>query len=819
MPAEHYVRRLSDVDLADGETVGRKAAALGELTSEGFQVPPGFVVSVEALRQVLGDLIGTEKNDVAVRRISETALPSELTTELAEAYRPYADTRVAVRSSGIAEDLAGASFAGQYESVLNVSGWEALIEAVRECWRSALAARISAYHGTKAGPVAATMAVLVQQMVPADAAGVAFSANPVTGNRSEVVINATPGLGEQLVAGSVTPEEWMVSSGVATRSSGPDKVLSEEQALEIAAMARRVADYAGTPQDIEWALASNQLWLLQARPITALPPELGGRSVPDGFWIRDSYSPHPQRLLPRSLVQNRLNEYNRHIFTYSLLDRFEYVEIDGWMYSRVVYLTEPNEINAAIDRIVAAVAADEPGERVRFWREVAQPRLEQSIDRLREVDLSTLSDQQLREHLAAARALADDALEQHFLASGAASFCWGQLGRACEELLGWGPAEVLRLVTGLPSKTTEPTWELSRLVTLAAQCEQTKAMIKEPTSQTRDELASTDPAFSAEFERYLRNYGLRTLSHDITEQTLVEQPNFILAVVHDLLIGNYNPNVTLRTLQQDRDAATAEVRAALAESSPGDRIRVDALIERAQRAYPVRDDSAYYTNVTRVVVRFAALEVASRLVDRGQIPDIDAIFDLTIDDVMDALVDKDDRHAAVAEERQRYAEAQASPGPRILGRPGAPPSWAVSRNWIDELPVQAAATMYVVDWVGRATTPMASSESDATLHGVAASPGRYTGPARVILDESEFGKLRRGDVLVCPETTAQWSMLFPSVGALVTNTGGQLSHPAIIAREYGIPAVVATTTATTTVVDGQLLTVDGTTGEVWVSES
>lgn len=819
MSAEHYIRPLSDVDLSDGETIGRKAAALGELTSKGFRVPPGFVVSVEALRQVLGDLVGTEENDVAARRISEAPLPGDLTAELAEAYRPYADTLVAVRSSGIAEDLAGASFAGQYESVLNVCGWEALVEAVRECWRSALSARISAYRGSEAGPVSATMAVLVQRMVAADAAGVAFSANPVTGNRSEVVINATPGLGEQLVAGSVTPEEWIVSSGVATRGSGPDKVVSEEQALEIAALARRVADYAGTPQDIEWATAGNQLWLLQARPITALPPESDSSSVPGGFWTRDSYSPHPQRLFPRSLVQDRLNEYNRHIFAYSLLDRFEYLEIDGWMYSRIVYLTEPEEISTAIAGIVRAVAADEPGERMRFWHEAARPRLEQSIDRLRKINLSALSDQQLREHLAAARELADDALEQHFLASGPASFCWGQLGRACEELLGWGPAEVLRLVTGLPSKTTEPTWELSRLAALAAQREQTKAMIEEPTPETRDELASTDPAFSTEFERYLHNYGLRTLSGDITERTLAEQPTLVLSLIHDLLIGNYDPNVTIRALQQDREAATAEVRAALADCSQEDRARVDTLIERARYAYPVRDDSAYYTNVTRAVVRFAALEAASRLVDRSQIPDTGAVFDLMIDDVMNALVDKEDRHATVARQRRRYAEAEANPGPEVLGRPGPPPSWAVSRDWIDKLPEQAAATMHVVDWVGRATTPMVSGESDATLHGVAASAGRYTGPARVILDESEFGKLRHGDVLVCPETNAQWSMLFPLVGALVTNTGGRLSHPAIIAREYGIPAVVATTTATTTVVDDQLLTVDGTTGEVWVSES
>lgn len=818
MPAEYYIRPLSDVELADGETVGRKAAALGELTNKGFRVPPGFVVSVEALRQVLGDLVGTEKNDVATRRISEAPLPGDLTAELAEAYQPYAATLVAVRSSGIAEDLAGASFAGQYESVLNVSGWKALVEAVRECWRSALSARISAYRGSEAGPVSATMAVLVQRMVPADAAGVAFSANPVTGNRSEVVINATPGLGEQLVAGSVTPEEWVVSSGVATRGSGPDKVVTEEQALEIAALATRVADYAGTPQDIEWALASNQLWLLQARPITALPPEPDNGSVPDGFWIRDSYSPHPQRVFPRSLVLDRLNEYNQHIIAYTLIDRVEFAEINGWMYSRGTFLTEPEQINAAIDRIVKAVAADEPGERVRVWHELTQPRLEQSIDRLRKIDLLALSDQQLREHLAAARALADDALEQHFLAGGAASICWGQLGRTCEELLGWGPAEVLRLVTGLPSKTTEPTWELSRLATLAAQCEQTRAMIEEPAPETRGELASADPAFSAEFERYLHRYGMRTLSHDITEQTLAEQPNFILALIRDLLIGNYDPNVTIRALQQDREAATAELHAALADSQE-DRTRVDTLIERARRAYPVRDDSAYYTNMTRAAVRLAAVEVASRLADRGQIPDTDAIFDLTIDDVMDALVDKEDRHATVAMQRRRYAEAQANPGPPVLGRPGPLPSWAVSRDWIDELPEQAAATMHVVDWVGRVTAPMACGESDATLHGIAASVGRYTGPARVILDESEFGKLRHGDVLVCPETTAQWSMLFPLVGALVTNTGGRLSHPAIIAREYGIPAVVATTYATTAVVDDQLLTVDGTTGEVWVSES
>jgi phosphoenolpyruvate synthase/pyruvate phosphate dikinase len=212
------------------------------------------------------------------------------------------DQRFAVRSSASAEDLAGASFAGQYETVLDV-GLDELPDAVRQVLDSAASARVAAYR--QAHPQAAPadppgfgggMAVLVQVMVPADAAGVAFTANPLTGAQDEVVITAVRGLGERLVAGQATGEEWIVRDGRAGRTRATEQAISANQARQIATLARRVHAHLGSPQDLEWAIttdptdtsgAEGGLWLLQARPMTALPDPLVWPTQTQGYWLRN----------------------------------------------------------------------------------------------------------------------------------------------------------------------------------------------------------------------------------------------------------------------------------------------------------------------------------------------------------------------------------------------------------------------------------------------------------------------------------------------------------------------------------------------------
>ncbi|MEJ2359250.1 MAG: PEP/pyruvate-binding domain-containing protein [Deinococcales bacterium] len=257
---------------ADVAMSGSKAANLAALMGLGVKVPEGVVVPASAF------------STYAAGQLPDV-IPDALLEDL---YRFVGAVEpVAVRSSGIAEDLAGASFAGQYETVLNVRGRDALAAAVLHCWRSVYDPRVSLYQSQQ-GHSAAAMAVLVQRMLRVEAAGVAFTANPVTGARDEIVISAVPAVGEQLVSGESRAEEWVVRAGAATRLRAPVEALEPAQVLEVAAVARRIAEHFGAPQDVEWAFEDGVLHVLQARPMTALPEPVAWEPPdPNTAWVRN----------------------------------------------------------------------------------------------------------------------------------------------------------------------------------------------------------------------------------------------------------------------------------------------------------------------------------------------------------------------------------------------------------------------------------------------------------------------------------------------------------------------------------------------------
>lgn len=271
--------RILDLAAAtDPALVGGKAASLGRLIRAGFPVPPGSCVTTTAYWAVA---------DRAVRPLLDAgAAPADLRAavrsapvpaELAAAIRALADGPVAVRSSATAEDLPDASFAGQQDTYLDVEGPEAVLDAVRRCWASLWTDRAVAYRAANGiDDRTVALAVVVQRMVPAAAAGVLFTANPVTGRRGETVIDAAPGLGEAVVSGTVDPEHLVLDAGgrvVERRAGGVGSCLSDDRARELAALGRRVAEQHGGPQDLEWAVdGTDRVWLVQARPVTTLYP-------------------------------------------------------------------------------------------------------------------------------------------------------------------------------------------------------------------------------------------------------------------------------------------------------------------------------------------------------------------------------------------------------------------------------------------------------------------------------------------------------------------------------------------------------------------
>ena len=262
--------RLENAFLAERDLVGTKSAILGELMRAGFDVPDGFVLSSGAFLSFVAEQNTNRDPSAAVLTPSE--FPTDVAAALECALPELGDGPLAVRSSAVDEDLETASFAGMYETVLGVLGLGLVIQAVRLCWDSAFGERVAVYRAVHGLNSSSRMAVLVQKLVPAEASGIAFTADPLTGDTSVTLINATSGLGEAIAAGRETPNEWRVEGDLVRSEGSFDAVLDTATVLKVADIARRVEAHYRCPQDIEWAISGGHIYLLQARPITALRP-------------------------------------------------------------------------------------------------------------------------------------------------------------------------------------------------------------------------------------------------------------------------------------------------------------------------------------------------------------------------------------------------------------------------------------------------------------------------------------------------------------------------------------------------------------------
>jgi len=797
---------------------GNKAANLAALRRAGFEVPPGVVVPADALG-VADELPQTIQ--AALRNVPERLGSG-----------PWA-----VRSSSTAEDSEQASFAGQFETVLGVNVDE-LAGAVLRVGQSGSSDRVKAYAGDR-GP--GSMAVLIQPMIAAEAAGVAFTADPVTG-RHRTVIEAVAGLGERLVSGAATPERWSVEEDGSIEAPAGATVLDAEKARAIGDLARRVEEHLGRRQDIEWAIAGGSLWLLQARPITTLPsagPELIPIpiEVPPGYWERDNFhEPVPTSPFGRVLPYEQILKVFPAAFAEFgiLIDRAEVAFIGGWIYPQMVPVGAPPpgrgrpgpppgwllailmRVHPAIRRRIRAarqaIASDLPPSIIRRWTDEWRPEHQQDIDRALAVDLGSLSDQELAAEL-------DHRIEvlghpAHIMVGIAYWILVYELAQACRELLGWDTAKTLILLEGLSTISTKPARELADLARLARSKPAVRELLASVDVTTPGRLAAVDPEFARAFWDYVEANGHRSLRYEVIEPTLAETPHLLLRLVADQLEGEFSPDRAAQAALRRRSQAADEARRLLASHPEADRERFERALARAREAYPALEDRAWWTNsVQLALVRYLALEIGRRLVERGQLAAVDDAFFLEARDARSALFDGADRLETARVAKGQRAWAMAHPPPYAYGDPppGEPP--------FDLLPPPARLVNQGVLWgLSQLIGEPPRAQEDRVVSGTPASSGRYTGNVRVVMGEHEFGKIRGGDVVVCPMTSPAWSVVFPSMGALVTDTGGILSHPAIIAREHGIPAVVGTGNATAVLKDGQRVTVDGNSGLVGLTD-
>ena len=559
-------------------------------------------------------------------------------------------------------------------------------------------------------------------------------------------------------------------------------------------------------------------------------------AIPAGYWQREaSHNPRPLTPMGSSLFIAGLDESFRKVFADfgMLIETLEYAEIRGYVYNHVKPFgvsdsasgrTPPKALLWLVLRLHPAfrkrlaVCKKARAERLDRqlldrWFDEWRPRYIADIARLRSIDLASLTNSDLADHLEALRGWVSEAFDVHFYLSGANGFPLARLAFFCRDHLGYGDLQTFALMSGLSGASSAPALALAELADRLRKDDVLRAALLQASPADVTSLIARAGGSAAEaLDQYLHEYGHRAMRYEVVEPTLGETPQLVGQLLQDQLRRPSDMRAEQDALAQARASAKQQALASL--SNDGLREEFAMLLGEAERAYPVREDNEFYTiSVPFALCRFAALEAAKRLVAAESIAEPDDVFFLRWDEAVAALRVPSTAFAElVAERRALFVEAEAFDPPASYGvEPAAPPLSVLPREAREVMEVM----MYVQEKVFEAEQSSVHTTVGATeIRGRAAATGKRTGVARVVLGEHEFDKLQDDDVLVCPITSPVWSILFTKVSALVTDTGGVLSHPAIIAREYGIPAVVATGNATQVIRDGQRVEVDGDAGIV-----
>jgi phosphohistidine swiveling domain-containing protein len=723
------VRELDRLGPEDAMRAGTKATTLASLKRSGFKVPPGFVV-----------LTGSFDPE---GRLHDDARTAVLTMA-----RGLGTTPFAVRSSALAEDLADASHAGQYLTVLGVRGDDALIDAIHRVRESGRTSRVAEYRGASD-----EVAVLVQPMLAATAAGVAFTADPITGERDVVVVNAVAGLGDRLVGGETAADEWRVrDASIEHRTSG-DGAIDPQQARAVADVARRIAEQRGVPQDIEWAFADGTLHVLQARPMTALPDAVRweapsgafARNFRLGEWIGEPVTPLFESWLLTTMEETMHGEYARLVGQPA--PRPLHVVVNGWYYYSLNFLPAS----------VRAIARMLPGMLVRLAREPR--RIAPVFPLLARFGIDLYVDEWRRELLPTYRAAVEGASAE------IASASPERLRVIVNELavLAGRYFTSLTFVAGYGWKTEIPLSQFYRRhlqATLGGHPQFLLRGLVRPTLAAHD-VQSLDWSFPTQGE-------LGGAKEEVEVDT------------------------RYRRLAREREDLERRARDALPAKLAG---RFTRLLAEAQRAAVLREEQVSQFTLAWPVFRRALARIGDALLARGVIAEPQDLYFLERGELFAAIDgDATDRTTDAVARRARRTEQGRLIAPLVIGH----------------MPKMLETLLGVAD---RAMRDPRESSPEA-VRGVPASPGRATGRARVVRTASEFGRLEQGEVLVCPVTTPLWTPLFARAAAVVTDVGSPASHASIIAREYGIPAVVGTGDGTSRIRDGERVTVDGGAGLV-----
>ena len=760
----------------DATAVGHKAANLARFAAT-FRVPPAFCLSSsvhEELKRALEPAGDAER--AALREC------------VAEAYERLAarigvrEPRVAVRSSATAEDSADASFAGQHETFLNVRGIEAVVDAVLDCWRSADSERAQAYRRERRITGQPSVAVLVQQMVDADVAAIAFGVDPVSGDTTVVVIDAARGLGDAIASGEVTPDRYAVRKDDLSLVVRNGDTLNTDAAIEIAKLVLALERHNGHAVDVECAYARGELYLLQCRPVTTLPVSfpVEWRHARDAklHWRRDdAHSGAPE---PRLLT-----DYTEYGPTRGLQRRAEMFDLplrprlEGFK-GRIYTTAEPRVKGDVVELARASVprvrAYGRDGRR--RWDEEQLPALHAHYRWYEELTVAaaTLSRVELATAWVEAWQRVGDVWFIHMLAVWSGFAAGDELSEFYEHVVGGPSIDALKLTQGYAPTLQQLERDLHELARLRA---------------------ANDPRFAEALSAFLASpHGnLGSSGEDMRDPVWRDDPELLLAALDRRAANADDPEARHRRLIDEGLALERRVRETLRDR-PDDLARFDAVLGVARAVAPLTEEHNYHLDrQMQAIMRRLLLAVGARMTADEQLRAKEDIYWFHVTEICDALRDGRDLRSCAGEREVEFAAWRRLRHPKTLGGPPGPLHALSSRTDLNFRSAQDAAAAGV-------------------LKGVAASPGLRRGRACLVRGAADFGKLKPGDVLVCRASNVSWVPLFTLAAAVVTDVGGALCHAAVVAREFGVPAVVGTGSALETFRDGQLIEVDGDGGTV-----
>lgn len=865
-----YVLDFRDIDKTKRMLVGGKGANLGELAKiDGILVPAGFCISTEAFQRILGetpsigglldrlahltvkerDRIGELSGEVR-RAIAETAIPQDIRAEIIQSLRELGENDAyAVRSSATAEDLPTASFAGQQDTYLNVVGEEAILTSVSKCWASLFTERAVTYrlqNGFDHRKV--YLAVVVQKMVFPQVAGILFTADPVTSNRKVVSIDASFGLGEALVGGLVNADSYRVRDGKivdkkvsakklavqAVKGGGTQEqeieparqtsqALTDEQILELERIGRTIEKRFGRPQDVEWCLANGTFYIVQSRPITTLYPipeatdqenrvyvsvahqqMMTDAMKPLGLTFFQLTSAAPMRKAGGRLFVDITNGLASPASRENLLDvlgqsfpptRDALVAIveRGDFIKTLPEDDKPlRTIKSGKGMTAADIQAQVPSD-----PQVASgliTRIQVGLEELKR-DIPTKSGTDLfdfiQENIRQLWKILSDPQSMGLILAAMNAAMW--INAQMKEWLGETNAADT-LSQSVPNNVTaEMGLELLDVADVIRPYPEVVAYLQDV--QDDDFLAGLvnldggQEALAA-ISAYLDKYGMRCAGEiDITKPRWSEKPATLLPLLLSN-IKNFAPGAGKRRFEQGRQEALnkeQEILARLRQLPDGEQKAAETkqMIDLVRnfagyREYPKYGMISYY-----FVYKLALLQEAERLVAAGVIRDKEDIYYLTFEELREVVRTKQLDYAVIDRRKEEHAIYEKLTPPRVITSEGEIATAGYRR---EDLPAGALA-------------------------GLPVSSGVVEGRARVIL-KMEEAELEDGDILVTSFTDPSWTPLFVSISGLVTEVGGLMTHGAVIAREYGIPAVVGVDHATRRIQDGQRIRVNGTDGYI-----